>query len=517
MPVLKNVLGLDLGSHSLKAVEFRQTLRGVEAVQMRAQRRADDELSLPEQIRAFVEANRLTTGHVVAALPGDRVASRRLEFPFSERRRVAQAVPFELAGAVPYELSDYVMDWDVAREERGRAEIVATLASREDVSHAIDTLRQAGCGPRTLEAEGPLLANLCGAFDLPGTRLLVDLGHRKSSFCLLVNGRAAAARSVPFGGAALTAAIAHDRGFDLEAAERIKCEQGVFGRQLSPSSEAFRVVDRLARELARTLGSFEAFVGTEPVAEVTLLGGSAQLERLDEFLSERLGVPARRLGLPFESETGLAAGGSPLLFAPAIALGLRGTARARTRLDFRQDEFAVRLDLSGLRRQFAWTAGIGAVALLLTLVSFGTGLVLESRRAAALERQVAALYGEAVPGPPPPEGAVAAMRQALRSANERAEFLGVYRGNLSALDLLAELSRHVPEDLKISVEEVSIDRAGIRLRCNTETFGAADRLGAELAKFPSFQQAVIGSIEREQRTGATRFNVTINLAEEERA
>ena len=33
MPVLKNVLGLDIGSHSVKAVEFRQNLRGIEAVQ----------------------------------------------------------------------------------------------------------------------------------------------------------------------------------------------------------------------------------------------------------------------------------------------------------------------------------------------------------------------------------------------------------------------------------------------------------------------------------------------------
>lgn len=517
MPVLKNVLGLDLGTHSLKAVEFRQTLRGLEVVKMCEQRRADAELPFPDQIRAFVEAERLTTAHVVTALPGDRVASRRLAFPFGERRRVAQTLPFELAETVPYDLDDYVVGWDLVREERGRSEVVAALASREDVSQAIDSLRQAGFEPRTLEAEGLALANLQGAFDLPGTRLLADLGHRKSSFCLLVDGRAAAARSVPLGGAALTAAIARDRGFDPDAAERIKCEQGVFGSQLSPSSEAFRVVDRLARELVRTLGSFEGFTGSEPISEVTLLGGSAQLERLDEFLSERIGLPARRLGLPREGETGLAAGGSPLLFGPAIALGLRGTARARTRIDFRQDEFAVRLDLSSLRRQFSWTAGIGAVAAVLALVSFGTGVFLESRRARTLERQAAALYSEAVPGPAPQGNAVAAMRQAVRSANERAEFLGVYRGNLSALDLLAELSRHVPEDLKISVEEVSIDRQGIRLRCSTESFGAADRLGAELAKYPSFEQAQIGSIERDRKTGATRFNVTISLAKPDRA
>ena len=34
MPMMKNVLGLDLGSHTIKAVELKQTLRGLEPVQV---------------------------------------------------------------------------------------------------------------------------------------------------------------------------------------------------------------------------------------------------------------------------------------------------------------------------------------------------------------------------------------------------------------------------------------------------------------------------------------------------
>ena len=41
MPIMKNVLGLDLGSHSIKGVELRQTLRGLEPVQLRLHPRVD--------------------------------------------------------------------------------------------------------------------------------------------------------------------------------------------------------------------------------------------------------------------------------------------------------------------------------------------------------------------------------------------------------------------------------------------------------------------------------------------
>ena len=95
---------------------------------------------------------------------------------------------------------------------------------------------------------------------------------------------------------------------------------------------------------------------------------------------------------------------------------------------------------------------------------------------------------------------------------KRAEFLGVYRGNLSALDLLAEVSRHIPKDLEIGFDELNIDRQLIRMKVHAKSFEAADRLGAELAKFEPFAQARIGSIETDRKSGGKRFNVTISLA-----
>ena len=53
---------------------------------------------------------------------------------------------------------------------------------------------------------------------------------------------------------------------------------------------------------------------------------------------------------------------------------------------------------------------------------------------------------------------VTALREEVRIAQERADFLGVYRGNLSALDLLVEISSRVPQELEVGLEEIAIDR-----------------------------------------------------------
>ena len=515
MPILKNALGLDLGSYAVKAVEIRQTLRSFEAVQLHALRRVDEEIPLADLLSRFVALHRFATQNVVSALPGDQVSSRRLSFPFGDGKRLAQAVPFEVENDLPFDIDDFVVAWELISSDRSHAEVVATLAKRDAVSKVIGTLREAGCDPRTLEAEGLVLGNLATIFDLPGTRLLADFGHRKLTCCLLHEGRAIAARSFPIAGQALTEAIGKDRGFDSDDAERAKCEEGIFRSGLEATPQVSSVLQRICHELLRTVGAFEPTLvaaGTSRIEEITLLGGSAQIDRIDEYLAQNVSIPTKRLGLPIE-ELGesFVAGGPPLLYAPAIALALRGTTRTRTHMNFRQDEFAMRLDFSRYRRDFGSTAILSAIALLLAVLGFGTEALLDSRQAASIDAEIGRLYEEAFPGEPTPPNPVAALRDAVREANDRAEFLGVYRGNLSALDLLAEISRLVPPEVDVVIQELTIDHQTVRMRVRGKSFEAADRLGAELAKFGPFQTMRIGAIETDRKTGTKRFNVTISL------
>ena len=168
--------------------------------------------------------------------------------------------------------------------------------------------------------------------------------------------------------------------------------------------------------------------------------------------------------------------------------------------------------LSRYLRGFGWTGRLAAGVAVLAVLNFVTGTALESRQARQSERRIDALYAEAFPGQPVPDDPLGALRKAAREAHERAEFLGVYRGNLSALDVLAEISRRVPADLEVVFEELNIDRQTIRLRVFSNSFEAADRLGAELAKFGPFADARIGAIESDKRSGGKKFNVTISLA-----
>ena len=159
------------------------------------------------------------------------------------------------------------------------------------------------------------------------------------------------------------------------------------------------------------------------------------------------------------------------------------------------------------------TAALAACFVLLLGATAATSITLDSRRAKTLDQQVTQLYTEVFATAPPPAHPIAAMRDAGIQARARAALLGVYGGNRSALDLLAELSKRVPSDLEVKFEEVSIDRRVVRIKVSAKSFEAADRLTNQLAASEPFLEAKIdGEVKASRKRDLKLFNVTIPLA-----
>jgi type IV pilus assembly protein PilM len=514
----RSVLGLDVGSHSLKAVELKVSPRDLAPGVFRVHPRIDPSTPLAEHIQRFIAMHDLPINQVACALPASQLSTRRLEFPFSDRRRLAQAIPFEIEAETPFRLDQIFIGWNLLSSDGSHASVSATLVKRTHVAETLEVLEEAGCDPHVLEAEGLVLANLAPVFGLTGTQLVTDIGHQKTTYCVMKDGRPVSARSIPVGGCAMTEAIAAETGLSFEEAEQRKCERGVLGRGGSDDSPGVAaILDRIAREAIRTLEAAETGRGDGPVAHeatITLVGGGARLERIEEALAKRTGRTTQRLRMPADApHAGIVEGIDPVLFGPALALALRLSGESVTQMNFRQGEYAFRQDLIQLfNRELRPTAALAGVFLLLLIVSTITTISLQYRHAARYHDAAARLYAQAFPDRPAPGDPVGALASELRAAQDRADFLGLYSGDRSALALLAELSRTIPPDLAVRITEVNIDRNLIRLDVEAEGYEAADRLTAVLSQTEPFRGAAVsGSVKTDQRTGGVSFNVSIPL------
>ena len=516
----RSVLGLDIGSHGLKAVELKISPRNIAAGQFRVHPRIDAEAPLDELLQRFISMHHLPTEQIAAALPANQLSTRRLEFPFSDTRRLAQAIPFEIEAETPFDLDDIVVDWNVLTAERQLGVVAATLARKEHVAATIASLQSARCEPQVVEAEGLVLANLAPIFGLEGTHLIADIGHEKTTFCALIDGQPALARSIPVAGRAMTEALVAELGLSIEDAEQRKCDGGILGRLGGASSPGVAaILDRIAREALRTLEAAEARHGSGPVAQeasLTLVGGSARLEKIDEYLAKRTSLETARIRMPADApHADLVSGIDPVLFAPALALALRLSGESVTRMNFRQGDLAYRQDFGQLfTRELRPTAIYAGLFLGLLLLSTVASIVVQNGRADRYQDAASQLYAEAFPGRgTPPANPTSALRNELSAAQDRADFLGLYSGNRSALVLLAELSSAIPADLEVRITEVNIDRNLIRLDVDAEGYEAADRLTSILSETTPFEGAeVAGSIKTDRNTGGVSFNVNIPLA-----
>jgi len=554
----KSVLGIDIGSYSIKAVELHIGKKGLEVGACHELLRSDiagplfdetarsgalpedadpdttapedaeseEKPSLPktspmgEAIAELLASHNMQSDYVIASLPSDKVSSRHLHFPFDDVKNLSQTIPFEVEDQIPFEIDEIILDWAQVRSKNGESDILAVFTPREDVGQRIEEFSDSGLLPQVMEPEGLVLSNLCELFPLAGDELLIDIGHRKTTLCWLSQGKPLAMRSILMGGEAVTEALAKDRRVDLALAEDLKRQQGIFtGNDLSsPYENAYQCVEQLAREIHRSQTTLEETLsdGVITPSKIVLMGGGSQLHHLDKFLSKHTGIPATPLAAlsPGESQS-LIAAADPILFAPALALAIRGSAATHTQLNLLQFEFAPGFDFRRLAREHHTSVQLAMATAAILVVWFVTSLGLNLVRDHRIEKAIALRIERVFPGGTVPAGdPIAAMGKAVDSYQQRADFLGVYRGNLSALDLLAEVSNRIDPDSGVNFETLEINRNAIKIKGISRDFEGVDRIQATLREFAIFQQIDVSDIKEASKGGGKRFNLTIQLAEE---
>jgi len=514
------VTGLDLGTHAAKIVELRSSPRGVEikrVAEFLFDRKASTEENQAE-LRSFLSREGFSLEGVITAMPGHRLTQRHLRFPFIGKQ-VAAAVPLALDEELPIPLDGMVLTQEslTQRQPTERTDVLAILTPVEEVREHLAFVQGFGCDPCVVEVEGSVLANalaFLGWNDSP--RLVLNIGHRQTNVALVARGKPLMIRSIPVAGQHFTDALTSELSLAPEAAEKQKHENGVFrpGTTTPVAPRVGALLDQLARE---TLRSVQALVSDaldpEAPTEILLVGGSAILPQLSEYLTERTRLPCRSIrSLPEVTGIGpLATEPNPERFIQALALALRGSSAAVTRSDFRQGEFRYTADFSALGRELTRATALFGVLLLLWPISQAMELWSVHLRLGRIQDRVGELYVEALPGTAVPADPMGALQSRLQETEELANHLGVTGAGASPLELLREVSARIPPDLDIALEEVRLERYSIRARGLAPDFNSVDRMREELSKVPLFRQVAVSNVGSVRQQEGKRFELTIEL------
>ncbi|MBI4858743.1 MAG: pilus assembly protein PilM [Candidatus Riflebacteria bacterium] len=462
------ILGLDVGTRTIKGVLARRTLLGLTLRKAFVREVDDGPLSL--QIQRALEEEAPGTDLVVLSIPRDLIITRNLELPFKDLKKVKLVVPAEAERNLPFTLKDAVVAHTIADPEApNHTRVMAFVAHKKDLAEW------------TVRAEGIRSAEYTAAIDSLGmvnaylyedsgveSVALVDLGAKKTSIEVIHKRRLVYSRVITVAGETFTTAIASGLKIGQDEAEQLKRQLTNPSGEIDSSrleaartalAEAFK---RLVRELNVTVLSARNLWPALELERVVLCGGAAVTSGLVSAIGAGLSLPTALHSSPMLGPLRPEEDHPALM--PGFGLALSGARKAVLDVDLLNRPTNV------IRYH---KTEIGLLVGLVIAILIG-GFVVTRRELASLREQYRTTVHE-LDRKLERIGKLTRQPVDVATLNAKADQFKKLRGILtedcaSRLALLNDISRALPEGLDVTLLNLSIDQGRVELEGMTDSF-----------------------------------------------
>ena len=305
----KPVVGLDIGSNSVKAVELRPAGRSFKVVAFGSEPIPSDTIvdgaiidagAVADAIRRLLDVHKIKTRDVVASLSGNSVIVKKINLPSMTDADLAESIHWEAEQYIPFDIQDVNLDYQIltpaaAAETRGGMEVLLVAAKKEKIADYTEVVRQAGRVPVVVDVDAFAVQNAYEAnYDPDPSAVVVLLNAGASGVNInIVSGQQSLfTRDISMGGNVYTEAVQKELSLPFESAERAKRGESVDGVHPDEVRPILRsVTENLLLEIQKTFDFFKATAASERIDRVLISGGTSRVDGLADALAERFGTP----------------------------------------------------------------------------------------------------------------------------------------------------------------------------------------------------------------------------------
>lgn len=339
---MDSIIGLDIGSHSIKLVEVDR--RKNEAVLLAAgmvptppealSSAANEDIeSIASVVKKLWNDTGAKTKNANIALPESQVFTRVIEVPDLSAKELASAIKWEAEQYIPLPLDQVAVDFTILRSARETGtktmDVLLVASPKTLVERYVTILEYADLFPVAVETE--IIAATRALMRMAGsvrTVMIVSLGAKTTDLAIARNGVLAFTRSISAGGEALSRAVAQSFGFELAQAEEFKKTYGLEKDKLEGKIVAATkpIMDTIITEAKRAIAFYQQRYKDEQIGVMILSGGTARLPGMVASMAENLGVEVQLanpwLGMARDSRFAALESEGPL-FSVAVGLAFR--------------------------------------------------------------------------------------------------------------------------------------------------------------------------------------------------
>jgi type IV pilus assembly protein PilM len=305
----KSVVGLDIGSSAVKAVELKAAGKGYKVVAFAVEPVPPDSIvdgaiidgtAVADAIRRLFENKAFKTKEVAASLSGNAVIVKKINLPVMTAAELSESIYWEAEQYIPFDIQDVNLDYQILdagtdADAKGTMEVLLVAAKKEKIADYTGVISQAGRVPVVVDIDAFALQNAYEVnygLEPQQVVVLVNAGASAININILTGDQSVFTRDISIGGNAYTEAVQKELNLPFDTAEQLKKGHAVEGGpafdDVKPILHA--MTENVLLEVQKTFDFFKASASSDHIDRIVLSGGASRVDGFAETLQERFGT-----------------------------------------------------------------------------------------------------------------------------------------------------------------------------------------------------------------------------------
>jgi type IV pilus assembly protein PilM len=315
----KSVVGLDIGSSAVKAVELKSAGKGYRVAAFGSEPvpldsivdgAIVDAVAVAESIRRLLDRHSFKTKDIAASLSGNAVIVKKITLPAMTDAELSESIHWEAEQYIPFGIQDVNLDYQILSPgvpaSGGTMDVLLVAAKKDRIADYTGVIAQAGRVPVVVDVDVFALQNAYEVnygIDPNAVIVLLNAGASAMNINILSGGQSVFTRDISVGGNSYTEAVQKELNLPFDRAEPLKKGQPVEGaayHEVVPILHA--MTENVLREILKTLDFFKATASSDRIDRVMLSGGASRVDGFARALEDCFDAPVEMFD-PFKAIT----------------------------------------------------------------------------------------------------------------------------------------------------------------------------------------------------------------------
>ena len=317
----KKLVGLDIGSSSLKLVAMQETskkgyvLKSFHQVPVPRGVIMDGIVVEHEELTARIKELFKVSGcrikSVVTSLSGHAVIVKKVSFATMDEGELRDLIHDEASKYLPFDdMAAVYFDFQIlgANDYNPNLMEVLLVAAKKDIIDSyVEAIKGAGLSPLIVDVDSFALETMYEEnydFEETDVAVIVNIGASITNINVVKRGMSIFTRDFTLGGNAVTEAIQRQLGVTFDEAEKIKIAGQDDAQRLQEAgvTDMLSLAEPICLEIERSVDYFRSTFSNEEIKQVLLSGGGAMIPGIAAAMTQRLGIdteiinPFRKIG-----------------------------------------------------------------------------------------------------------------------------------------------------------------------------------------------------------------------------